>query len=270
MAGAATFGPDDDGLHTAVMSDRWWETETAWFSFHVPERRLGGWLYTMVRPNIGTVAGGVWVWDDAAWLPWDVPYSVNLTATALPPDLDLRHAELPTGVTIDVVEPTSVYDLGYVDGDRLELRLRFAGVMAPEPLQAVGSTFGSAHHFDQLGRVTGELVLHGERIAVDCIAMRDRTWGPRPGDPTAPGRLRHRPPPAPTTASSPSPTARADGSDPIAYGFLRRDGETVGLAGGVADGGARRRAGLDPHGRRRGRRHRRAGAAGGRRRPSAG
>ena len=52
------FRPEDDAFHTAVMSDRWWETETAWFSFHVPERRLGGWFYSMFRPNIGTVAGG--------------------------------------------------------------------------------------------------------------------------------------------------------------------------------------------------------------------
>ena len=231
MGAAAAFGPGDDGLHTAVLSDRWWETETAWFSFHVPERRLGGWLYTMVRPNIGTVAGGVWVWDDTAWLPWDVLYSLNLTATALPPDLDLRHAELPTGITIDVVEPTREYDLGYVDGDRLELDLRFAGVMAPEPLRAVGSTFGSAHHFDQLGRVTGDVVLHGERIAVDCIAMRDRTWGPRPE--TRPRQAAYV-----TGAAGPDEGFLAvtntgvNGSDPIAYGFLRRDGETVGLAGG--------------------------------------
>ena len=67
----AVFTADDDGLH--ALSDRWWETETAWFSFHHPERRLGGWLYTMVRPNIGTVAGGAWVWDDTAWLPWPSP-----------------------------------------------------------------------------------------------------------------------------------------------------------------------------------------------------
>jgi hypothetical protein len=229
---AAAFGPADDELHTAVMSDRWWETETAWFSFHVPARRLGGWLYTMVRPNIGTVAGGVWVWDDTAWLPWDVPYSVNFSALALPPHLDLRHAELPTGVAIDVVEPATVYDLGYDDGDRLGLRLRFRAVMEPEPLRAVGSTFGSAHHFDQFGRVTGELSLHGEAIAVDCVAMRDRTWGPRPE--TRPRQAAY------VTAAADDRHAflavtntASDGADPIACGFLRRDGETVGLAAGT-------------------------------------
>jgi len=53
----------DDGFHFADMSDRWWITETAWFSFCKPERKIGGWIYNMFRPNIGTVAGGAWVWE---------------------------------------------------------------------------------------------------------------------------------------------------------------------------------------------------------------
>lgn len=39
--------PGDDGLHPA--SDHWWETETAWFSFSIPERRIVG-VHDLVRP----------------------------------------------------------------------------------------------------------------------------------------------------------------------------------------------------------------------------
>lgn len=226
----ATFTPDDDALHTAVMSDGWWETETAWFSFHHVERRLGGWFYTMVRPNIGTVAGGIWLWDHTAQLPWDVLYSANYSALQLPADLDLRDAHLPTGVTMRVLEPTMAYALGYDDGDRLHVDLRFDGVMPPEPLAVVGSTFGSAHHFDQFGRVTGHLVVHGEHVDIECIGMRDRTWGPRP---------EHRPrQTAYVTGAADADhgflavTNTRNGTDHVAYGFLRRDGRTVGLASG--------------------------------------
>ena len=52
------FTAKDDSFHFDQMGDRWWQTETAWFAFCHPERKLGGWLYTMARPNIGTVAGG--------------------------------------------------------------------------------------------------------------------------------------------------------------------------------------------------------------------
>ena len=230
MSERPVFGTRDDRFHFAELGDDWWATETSWFSFHHPGRNLGGWLYTMVRPNIGTVAGGVWIWDDTAWLPWEVPYSANYSAQQLPADTDLVDAALPNGVAIRALEPGQAYDLGYSDGDRLQLALRFDGIMAPEPLTAVRSTFGSAHHFDQFGRVTGHLVLHGERIDIDCIAMRDRTWGRRPED-------RPRQAAYVTGAASPDDAFLAvtdgrDGSEAVAYGFLRRDGRTVSLVEG--------------------------------------
>ncbi len=215
------------------MSDAWWETETAWFSFHHPERRLGGWLYTMVRPNIGTVAGGAWVWDDSAWLPWEVLYSANYSALPLPAGADLRHVTLPTGVSIRVLEPTSRYELGFRDhdADHLTVDLRFHAVMPPEPLTSAGSTFGSAHHFDQLGRVTGTVTILGDQIGIDCLAMRDRTWGRRPED-------RPRQAAYVTGASAEADhaflavTHAGDVDSRVAYGFLRRSGRTVPLTDG--------------------------------------
>ena len=224
------FTPRDDGFHFDHMSNDWWETETAWFSFHHPERRLGGWLYTMVRPNIGTVAGGAWVWDHTASLPWEVLYSANYSALELPTEQDLTDIALPTGVSIRVIEPCTSYALGYADGERFQASLRFDAVMPPEPLTATGSTFGRAHHFDQIGRVHGELQLHGEHIGIDCLAMRDRTWGRRP---------ENRPRQAAYITGAASPdhgflavtNVRPEG-DLVAFGFLRRDGHTVPLAQG--------------------------------------
>jgi hypothetical protein len=230
VTAAPTFTARDDRFHFDELGDDWWATETAWFSFHHPERRLGGWLYTMARPNIGTVAGGAWVWDDTAHLPWDVPYSANYTALRLPPDTDLSDTVLPTGVAIRAVTPGQAYELGYDDGDRLKLALRFEGVMPPEPLAAAGSTFGRAHHYDQIGRVTGHVVLHGERIDIDCLAMRDRTWGRRPED--RPRRAAYVTAAVDADEGFLAVTNIRDGRDTIAYGFLRRDGRTVGLADG--------------------------------------
>ena len=225
------FTARDDGFHFAAMGDDWWATETAWFSFHHPERRLGGWLYTMARPNIGTIAGGAWIWDDSAHLPWEVLYSANYSALPIPSRQDLTDITLPTGVSIKVLEPCMSYALGYEDGERLRADLRFDGVMAPEPLTATGSTFGSAHHFDQFGRVAGHIDLHGERIEIDCLAMRDRTWGRRP---------ENRPRQAAYITGMATPDSgflavtnvRPEG-DEVAYGFLRRDGRNAGLADGA-------------------------------------
>ncbi len=225
-----TFTPRDDRFHFEEMGQDWWATETAWFSFHHPARRLGGWLYTLIRPNIGTVSGGAWVWDHRAHLPWEALYTANYTALELPRDQNLDDCKLPNGVAVRVLEPCKRYALGYDDGERFQAQLEFNGVMPPEPLTAASSTFGSAHHFDQFGHVTGEIVLHGERIAIDCIGMRDRTWGRRPED--RPRQAAYVTGAADANNGFLAVTQVRPEGDKVAYGFLRRDGNTSSLAEG--------------------------------------
>ena len=225
------FTSRDDRFHFDEMEGDWWATETAWFSFSHPGRRLGGWFYIMVRPNIGTVAGGAWIWDDSAHLPWEVLYSANYTALELPRDQDLNDIMLPTGVSIRVLEPRMSYELGYEDVGRLVARLRFDGVMPPEPLTSTGSTFGRSYHFDQIGRVSGDIVLHGEKIPIECLAVRDRTWGRRRED-------RPRQAAYVTGVATPAHgflavTNVESHTNPVAYGFLRREERTLPLASGM-------------------------------------
>lgn len=228
---AVRFTARDDRFHFDELGEDWWATETAWFSFHHPERRLGGWFYCMFRPNIGTVAGGAWVWDHTAHLPWEVLYSANYSALRLPGHQELDDCKLPNGVSIRAIEPGMRYALGYEDAERLSASLLFEGVMPAEPLTAVGSTFGNAHHFNQFGRVTGHLLLHGQRIEIDCIGMRDRTWGRRPED--RPRQAAYVTGAIDADHAFLAVTNLRDGQDEIAYGFLRRDGVTVSLAGGL-------------------------------------
>jgi hypothetical protein len=224
------FTAADDRFHFSTMSDRWWETETCWFSFCVPERQLGGWVYILARPNIGTVCGGAWFWDDTGELPWEVLHCANYTAMRLPRDQDLDDIRLPTGVSVRALEPLTRYDVGYRYEDRVHLSMHFNAVMPALPLTNVKTAFAHLSHFDQIGHVTGELVLDGERIAIDCYAMRDRSWGPRP---------EHRATPAAYV------TAMADAGhgllavtnptiagDPVTHGFLLRDGEARPLVRG--------------------------------------
>lgn len=226
------FTGEDDGLHGHLADGEWWFTETSWFSFHHAERGLGGWFYTMIRPTIGTVAGGAWVWDAAAHLPWEVLYSANYSALELPADTDLRRAELPTGVRIEVLEPTRSYRLGYDDPGRFQADLRFDALMAPRPLTAAGSTFGRAAHFDQIGRVTGSIEIVGESLDIDCWSVRDRTWGRRPED--RPRQAAYVTGAGEGGAGFLAVTNTRDGTDHVAYGFVLRrgDGDPVALVDG--------------------------------------
>ena len=175
---ASLLTPDDDDFHDPP-DDSWWFHETCWFWFYVPDRALGGWLYNYVRPNIGIAGGGCWVWDDTSFLHWEVPYYANYSNLRLPTTRDLRDFTFPSGVSVKVDDPLTRYALAYEDGDAISLDLRFDAVMRPwiDPASVVSGA--RPQHFDQVGRVSGSLVLHGEQLAVDCLAIRDRTWAMR-------------------------------------------------------------------------------------------
>ena len=163
----------DDEFHPPTGDDPWW-TETCWFTFTVPERRLSGQLYPFFRPNQRVAAGAAYFWDDQGDQPWNCLYAKNFWHLPLPADARLSDLSLANGIRIRCVEPLRRYELGYDDpdgGDEVRLALVFTAVAPPHRL-------GSAH-LDQPGRFEGSLVLHGEAIAVDAFGFRDRSWGPR-------------------------------------------------------------------------------------------
>jgi hypothetical protein len=238
------LGPEDDGFHE--HSDHWWETETAWFSFNVPGRRMGGWLYNQVLAVQGVCNGGAWVWDDTGIL-----YEVNHNGLPLPAGLDLRDCALPNGNSIRVLEPLMRYEIRYADGDRYTADLVFAGTMAPHSHPLGVAPFGTrGRHFDQPGRVMGTIVLSGETIPIDCFAGRDRSWGPRPMGPdprqsaTEPSDRLPRPRRVETgigygfATASPADSFLAytvpheDGSDELSAGYLYAEGTYAPLVSG--------------------------------------
>jgi hypothetical protein len=170
------LGADDDDFH--VPNEHRWFHETAWWWFFVPERKLGAWIYNWVRPNIGTAGGGCWVWDDATFLHWEVPYYACYGNLELPAERDLRDFAYPSGASQRVIEPLMKYRVGFRDRDVIDVDLVFDAIMPPWVGDAAGDP-PQAHHLDQVGRVTGLLRLRDDPIAVDCLAMRDRSWSPR-------------------------------------------------------------------------------------------
>jgi hypothetical protein len=166
--------PEDDMFHPRT-DDRWW-TETWWNAWFVPERKMIGYFYPGFRPNIGVQFGGVVVYDDRGDVEWKVPVFDYDWHQEIPDGLDLRDAELANGMTLKCLEPARRYELGYKSHD-LELHLDVEAVI--KPLVTNGTPPFNKGHIDQICRFTGEMVLEGETIPVDCLAMRDRSWGPR-------------------------------------------------------------------------------------------
>jgi len=178
---ALRFTAADDSLHPVGDPALDW-TETTWWSFNVPHRSLAGWLYTQIKPNLGISTGGAFVYGPGAWLPWDLPFHAWFSHQPLPDPLDLRDATFRNGVSVRVLDPGMSYRLGYRFRDNTDFTadLRFDGLTPPVPHLTGAPPFTGSSHYDQHGRVVGSLTLHGERIDVDCFAVRDRSWGRRP------------------------------------------------------------------------------------------
>lgn len=229
MTIADIFDPEDDALH--VPSDSHYEAETFWYSFFVPERRIGGWIYASVRQNAGITAGGMWLWDHTTPHPVDIPFYEYFAHLKLPAERGPIRVAFATGMTVQLREPLMAYDVTYDDRDRIHADLRFDALEPPVPLRTGEPPYPNAHHFDQTGRVSGTITLDGNEIPVDCFAMRDRSWGPRPergyrrvGYTWAAGR-------ATSLLTYTAPVG--EGVEHIYSGYLRRAGKISRLVAGT-------------------------------------
>jgi hypothetical protein len=164
----------DDEFHPPSTDDPYW-TETCWFTFTVPERRLSGQLYPFFRPNQGVVAAGAFLWDDTGHTTSDILHARHFWHLPMP-DRPLSDLTLPNGITYRCVEPLHRYEIAYVDPDTGEeggvrIELTFTSLAPPNYL--------GESHLDQPGRYQGVIVLDAEEIPVDAFGFRDRSWGPR-------------------------------------------------------------------------------------------
>lgn len=176
------FTPADDSYHEPIDDDPYW-VETTWWSFNVPERKIGGWLHAMYQTNRGAVTWRVFVWDPSGADVGRLAYYRIAENTPMPPEPDLCDITFPSGgFSVKVLRPMMDYRIAYADAAAdFAVSLQHSGVHPPRRYTPGEPPAMFSPHYDQLGHVTGELVLRGERIPIDCYSIRDRTWGPRGG-----------------------------------------------------------------------------------------
>lgn len=165
-----TVHPDDE-FHPPTSADPYW-TETCWFTFTVPERRISGQFYPFFQPNQGVTSGAVYFWDESGSQPSDCLYGKNFWHLPIP-DQPLSDITVPNGIHYRCTQAQQRYEIEFddPDGDDISARLTFEAVAPPNYL--------GTSHLDQPGRLTGTIQLYGEQIPVDSYGFRDRSWGPR-------------------------------------------------------------------------------------------
>ena len=166
----------DDEFHPPTSADPFW-TETCWFTFTVPERRLSGQLYPFFRPNQGVVSAAAYFWDDTGHTTADILHARHFWHLPIP-DQPLSDIRLANGIHYRCLEPLSRYELSYRDPDAdgaddeaVHAELTFTAIAPPNYL--------GESHLDQPGRYRGTVTLAGEDIPVDAFGFRDRSWGER-------------------------------------------------------------------------------------------
>jgi hypothetical protein len=218
-----TSAAEHDRFHPPSEDHPLW-SETSWYAFCVPERRLAGTVYPLFRRNLGSCSLGVYVWDDGAHEPWRVRYGRALWHLPFP-EGDLSDCTVG-GLHIQCEEPLARYRVRYEDGALLGLDLRYEGLFPPHEI-GVDEKRG---HLDQPCRVFGTLRLHGEEIAVDGYDMRDRSWHVR--DDRRSTRAGYSYGIASADEAFLAMTLGGDEAQVVA-GFLWRDGAKCDLAGGT-------------------------------------
>jgi hypothetical protein len=176
----------DEMFHPAGQDPYW--NESAWFGIPIPERTMNGFVYFFHDVRTGVSGGGPALWDPSGEETYDCRfYDWRWTQPPTGP-LDFADFRLPNSLRHEVLEPLQRYRLSYSELG-LDFDLEWTAIMAPHEIRYGDlTTMSDARHFDQPGRVTGSLVLDGERLEVDSYSLRDRTWGPhrpgasRPGD----------------------------------------------------------------------------------------
>lgn len=213
-----------DRFHPPAEDHPLW-SETSWYAFCVPERRIAGSIYPLFRRNLGACSLGVHVWGDDAHEPWRVRY--GRCQWHLPfPEGDLADCRVG-GLHLSCEEPLARYRVRYEDGALLALDLEYTGLFPPHE-SGVG---GGRGHLDQPCRVTGSLRLRGEEIAVDGFDMRDRSWHVRDDKRTTRAGYSYGIASAGEAFLAMSFGGDADAS--VVAGFLWRDGAKSELARGT-------------------------------------
>ncbi len=194
----------DAEFHPPDESDPTWG-ETNFFGFYSSDEPLNIGVYTLFRPNLGVVLSTISMNSGDAIQPWRADFCDHQAQLPIPEPRSLRNYALDNGLSVKTIVDNMVWEIAYDDGAGTTIDVTYRALMPPfdihdpamDPIaaaqqeaaraqaasggEASGFAWGTAYngHFDQTGRVVGEVVLRGRRIPIDCVSTMDHSWGPR-------------------------------------------------------------------------------------------
>src|SRR3546814_2200409 len=77
------------------LSDDPYETENNWWSFNIPERKLGCWIHAPYYHNRNAVTWRIFAWDDEGYDQARMAYYRKVEEAPMPADPDLADIAFP-------------------------------------------------------------------------------------------------------------------------------------------------------------------------------
>lgn len=158
---------------------------THYFGLSIPEKRIGAFIYARCQPAFPLAQGGVCIFQGCDNLePLDMAYC-DYRNTMFWPEVTENSIEHQNGLKFEFIEPGQKVRITYESPDK-KTALDVVQT-AVTPMYARGHVVPGEEQFkqdklvtggmEQVMRVTGSLLLNGERHDVDCYNARDRSWG---------------------------------------------------------------------------------------------
>ena len=171
--------PQADRFGEGRDANPYWN-ESVWFSISKPEIGLHGFVQYYFRPNMGMLNGGPVLWDGSGQFQWNCRYYNWSHLQAMPHGAQKFDMQAANSLRVRVLEPLKRYAIQYdADDLRLDLEWRAIGAMHELHTGDSGQQSTAKFHIEQPGRISGAIVLGGERITIDAFSMRDTSYGAR-------------------------------------------------------------------------------------------
>lgn len=153
-------------------------SQTWYWGFNVPDAAINCFAYCWTHPNLDVVTTGLMIYKGFKPHPLACElFDIRAFNKLAPIVGDGSLIQVPNGMKVEVIEPLQHIRLTYADPAR-ETSVNVDIRATAPPLMRSNN-----QHFEQVMKVTGDLILRSERYKVDCYNVRDRSWGePRPED----------------------------------------------------------------------------------------
>jgi hypothetical protein len=226
---AASLLPQADRFFDERTDDPHWN-ESVWFSISKPEERLHGLIQYYFRPNMGMLNGGPVLWDPSGTRQWNCLYYNWAHLQASPAGAAKFDMTAYNSLSVKVLEPLTAYAIRY-NKDGLEIDCVWQAIGPVHELRTgeVSQEKAAKFHIEQPGRMTGTVRLDGREIAINCLSMRDTSYGPRNYESLATGGYFWGIAPA----SAFHAIAKGETEQRVIGGFIWKEGELSSLASGT-------------------------------------